>query len=189
MPHFLRFISISKAKVEILGESKCQLDINFIQIPCYFLPVAPSVVAKVHVFSKSSSPLGFAACLSKNFLASCAYYLQSVNTRRAKLYGIHVGNQMPAPKIIMGFKYSRNSLHIIIKYGIKFAWFKQMYYLCTCKGVVWRNGMQNVETRTVAKSLPRFWETSVKHVKIGRLRGFYKKNVYLCTHKTENSNL
>ena len=52
-------------------------------------------------------------------------------------------------KIILGFIYSRNSLYIIIKYNIKFAWFKQMYYLCTCKGVVWRNGVQNVETRTV----------------------------------------
>ena len=31
----------------------------------------------------------------------------------------------------------------------KFAWFKQIYYLCTNKGVVWRNGVQNLETRTV----------------------------------------
>lgn len=28
---------------------------------------------------------------------------------------------------------------------------------CTSKGVIWRNEVQNVEIKTVAKSLPLFW--------------------------------
>ena len=36
LPHFLHLVTISGAKVEILMDFQCQLDINFIQIPCSF---------------------------------------------------------------------------------------------------------------------------------------------------------
>ena len=62
LPRFLHLITISGAKVEILKDFQCQLDINFIQIPCSFPPDAPLNTAKVEVFYKTSSQLPSKLC-------------------------------------------------------------------------------------------------------------------------------
>ena len=63
LPHYLHIVTISVAKVEILMDFQCQLDINFIQIPCSFPPDAPLNTAKVHVFLNMSSQLPSKLCL------------------------------------------------------------------------------------------------------------------------------
>ena len=68
LPHYLHIVTISVAKVEILMDFQCQLDINFIQIPCSFPPDAPLNTAKVHVFLNMSSQLPSKLC---QFFMNC----------------------------------------------------------------------------------------------------------------------